>query len=445
VKQKLLTPSLLPQRFFSLFSYICAQFGDFRYGSDEWTKQLIPNWRRFLEDVLEDNTDERTVRLIPVTLLILRELGGANPTAENGWIELVEWATLEAWQVHQTTTKQNVKAAVFQMWVGFYLVELERYYMAHSKELATKDSLEVQRTGNYLDAIIAATNAFWHIGRLGILALSFSELLRRQTPEDERRRLEAKHRVANWLVGLINANVATQRPLIDLHHIELYLIWKTLWQVARHDDIAEWLNGLFSPLLVRRIGAVPLPFLEGGNSLELVLEYLAAGKKPPEFVDDSSMLLLTLLELSLSLEQQKRDELIEKYYQQIVLGRDGNGDQFKDCEPINLMGWMPPADWATKVLTKSLANEGESQTLETFEVEPNKEAGAAIASRIEAFVQQSRKASKIKFPDDLPVAAIVLACLKNRSPLPPEIWRLSIFGAIGAERKDEPKVQLKSK
>jgi hypothetical protein len=437
VKQKLLTPSLLPQRFFSLFSYICAQFSDFHYGSDEWTKQLIPNWRRFLGDVLRDNVDERTVRLIPVALLILREVGGANPTAENGWIDRVEWAVLAAWQVHQTTTQVNVKVAVFQMWVSFYVVELERYYTTHSKELSTQHSLEVTRTGNYLDAIIAATNAFWHIGRLGILAISFSELLPRQTPEEERHRLEAKQRAANWLVGLMNANPAAQRPLIDLHHVELYLIWKALWQAGRQNDIGEWLNGLFSPLLVRRIGAVPLPFIEGGNSIELVLEHVARGEKPPEFSDQSSVLLLALLELFFSLEGEKRNELIEKYYRQLVLGRDSNGQQFKNCEPINLMGWKPPDDWAKKVLNKSLANEGESQTLETFEVESNNGAGEAIASRIKEFVLQSRKASKTKFPDDLPVAAIVLACLKNRSPLPPEIWRIAIFGEL-PPKEEEP-------
>ena len=438
VKQKLLTPSLLPQRFFSLFSYICAQFGDFRYGSDEWTKQLMPNWRRFLEDILGDNVDERTVRLIPVALLILREMGNTNPTAENGWIDLVEWAVLAAWQVQQTTTHKNVKAAVFQMWVGFYIVELERYYTTHSSELSTQHSLEVIRTGNYLDAIIAGTNAFWHIGRLGILAVSFSELLPRGTQDEKTRRLEAKHRAANWLVGLLNANPASQRPLIDLHHIELYLIWKTLWQVARHNDIGEWLDGLFSPLLFRRIGAIPLPFIEGGNSLELVLKHVATGEKPPEFSDQSSVLLLTLLELCFSLDREKRNELIEKYYQQLILGRDGNGQQFKQCEPINLMGWVPPDDWAKKVLAKTLAYEGESQTLELFEVEPNNGTGAAIASRIEEFVQQSRKASETKFPDDLPIAAIVLGCLKNRSPLPPEIWRISIFGKLPANNPDVP-------
>jgi len=64
----------------------------------------------------------------------------------------------------------------------------------------------------------------------------------------------------------------------------------------------------------------------------------------------------------------------------------------------------------------------ESQTLETFNDEPQTD-GAKIAARIEEFVRQSRNASKTNFPDDLPVAAIVLACLKHDSPLPPEIWR----------------------
>ena len=96
------------------------------------------------------------------------------------------------------------------------------------------------------------------------------------------------------------------------------------------------------------------------------------------------------------------------------------------------MAWIPPEDWAKRVLIKSLANEGESQSLEIFEEKSNDGGGAAVATRIEEFVRQSRKTSKTKFPDDLPTAAIVLACLKHNSPLPPEIWRLSIFGELAA-------------
>jgi hypothetical protein len=82
VKASLLTPSLVPQKFFSHFSYICSQFADFRHGSDEWTNQLIPNWRRFLQSLLVENSDERCARLLPVALLILREHGKENPTVE---------------------------------------------------------------------------------------------------------------------------------------------------------------------------------------------------------------------------------------------------------------------------------------------------------------------------------------------------------------------------
>ena len=431
VKEKLLTPSLLPQPFFSLFSYICSQFGDFRHGSDGWIKQLIPNWRRFLEDLLKDHADERTVRLLPVALLILREHGSTNPTAETGWIDLVEWAMLAGWHVQQTTTNGTVKDAVFQMWKYFYLVELERYYGVHAGELGTQHSLEIRRTGNYLDPIIAATTAFWHIGRLGILAFSFSELLPRQTPSEQGKRTEATQTVTNWLIALINANPAAQRPLIDLHHVELYLIWKILFQSQRRHDIATWLHTLYDYLMMRRAGATPLPFIEGGNSLELVFEHVATGEKPPEFCDQSSVLILCLLELCFSLEPAERDALIAKYYKQLVLGRTTDGHQMGKCEPLDLMGWMPPKDWAETVLVKSLADKGESQTLETFDDEPQTN-GARIAGRIEEFVRQSRNASKTKFPDDLPVAAIVLACLKHGSPLPPEIWRLSIFGQLPA-------------
>ena len=432
VKSKLLTPTLLPQRFFSLFSYICSQFADFRHGSDEWTKQLIPNWRRFLDDLLKDKADERTVRLLPVALLILREHGSDNPSAETGWIDLTEWAMLAVWQVHQSTNKEVVKAAVFQMWIGFYIVELERYYEAHSAELATEHSLEIIRTNSYLDPVAAAVTAFWHIARQGILAVSFAEFLRPKNDDEKKQKIEAMRKVANSLASLMNANPSTLRPLLDLHHIELFLVWRTFWQLGRREDIYKWLHGLRNCLLVRRAGTTPLPFIEGHSSLDLVFEFVATGEKPPEFCEQSSLLVLFVLELCLGLETSQRNELIALYYQQIVLGRDSNSEQLKNSKPLDLMGWGPPEDWGKKVLGKSLADEGESQTLEIFDL-PAKPDGAAIAARLEEFVRQSRTAHKTAFPDGLPISVIVLACLKHRSPLPPEIWRLSIFGPLPAE------------
>jgi hypothetical protein len=434
-EEKLLTPSLLPQKFFSLFNYICSQFSDFRHGTDEWVNQLVPNWRRFLDDVLKDKPDERSVRLLPVALLILAEHGKSNPSAETGWIDLLEWVMLAAWKVHRSTKNEPVKQAIFQMWVGFYLVELERFYTNHGTELSAEHSLEIRGATNYLDAVAASVISHWHIARLGILALGYGELLGRETEQLRVERANALQRIANWLVGLLNGNPSSKRPFLDIHHIELFLIWRTLWQVGRKQDIYLWLQELRNRLFVRRIHFVPLPFLEGRNSLDLVLEYVATNKRPPEYCDQSSLYLLIMLELCFSLGSPQRNELLALIHNQLVLGLDSEGKQVEGCKPIDLIGWLPPTDWGERVLSQSLADDGESQTIEAFP--PTAQAdGSAIVPKINDFVAQSRAAQELKFPDGLPASVIILACLKYRSPLPPEFWRLPIFGKLTPTTND---------
>ncbi len=149
------------------------------------------------------------------------------------------------------------------------------------------------------------------------------------------------------------------------------------------------------------------------------------------------MLLLCILEFCFSLKPDRRHELIALYYREIVLGRDSYGAQMKDRTPIDLMGWLPPEDWPQKVFVKSLADEGESQTVEFFE-SPSDTNGNAIAIKLEAFIKQSRTIRKSALPSTVPIASIILACLKHRSPLPAEIWRQSIFGDA------EPLVSIES-
>ncbi len=427
VRTALLTPSLLPQQYFSLFGYICSQFGDFQHGSDEWAKQLVPNWRHFIDDLLKDNADERSIRLLPVALIILREHGKNNPSAETGWIDLAEWAMLAVWQVHETTESGCVKQAVYQMWIDFYIGELSRFFQEHAGELAVEHSIEIGEGRFDVDSVAAAVVAFWHTARLGILALCNAELLADSTDELHAAKIVAIRTNANQLVSFLNANPAANRPLVDLNHIELFLIWQALWQLKRTNDIYAWLQNLQRYLLVRRAGTIRLPFIEGRDSLELVFEQAATGEKPPEFCDQSSMLLLCILEFCFSLETGKRNELLARYYREIVLGQDSFGEQMKGRTPIDLIGWLPPEDWSQKVLNKSLADEGESQTVETFK-SPIGDDGSAIAERIETFVHQSRTRRKTQFPNRLPTGVIVLASLKHRSPLPAELWRVSIFG-----------------
>ncbi len=438
VGKQLLTPSLLPQPFFSLFGYICSQFGDFRHDSDEWANQLVPNWRRFIGDLLKSYDDERRIRLLPVALIILREYAGSNPSAETGWIDLTEWAMVSAWRVVQVTKKDSVKEAVREMWGGFYLAELSRFYSEHEKELGIEHGLSTGGIVTDVEAVASSIIAFWHLARLGLLGLSYAELMKSETESDRTAKTNAVRLIANRLAITLSANPAAMRPVLDLQHIELFLVWVTFWRLRRFEDIYNWLSAMQSMLMMRRARTITLAFIDGRSSLDTVFEYAATGQKPPEFCDASSLLLLCILEWTFCLDNSKRDELILRYYREIILAQDSFGQSMAGENPIDLIGWLPPADWDQKVLEKSLADEGESQAVETFVVTANTR-GSDIAPRIEAFVRQCRAVDKSSLPVGLPLAASVLGCLKLRSPLPPELWRAEIFGANQPKREPPAK------
>jgi hypothetical protein len=444
VSYNLLTPSLLPQAFFSQFGYLCSQFGDFVHGSEEWNNQLIPNWRRFLEALLKENADERSVRLLPVALIILREHGEKNKTALTGWIDLMEWAMLAAWRVLQETNKDEVRLAIQDIWHRMYMAELARYYETHKKHLATSGSLDVHRSGGLPDPVASAVVAHWHIGRLGILGLALSECVDHSTDEGRAKAAASCNAVAEFLIGMMNANPSTLRPILDIHHIELFLTWVTLWKVGRYHDIAAWLQSLQGRLFIRRYRDGDLPFIDGSNSVDAVFEYVATSKKPPEFCDGSSVFLSCILELCMALLDEHRDVLLNLIYQRLVLGRTDDGQPLANREPIDLLLWIPPDDWGDRVLLKSLAYEGNCISIHYENMFNPEEAASPLAERIRRFVEQSRKMHPFKQPPWLPASVIVLACLKHGSPLPPEFWRGAIFGppdsselqAVGNDSQD---------
>lgn len=429
VQSRLLTPSLLPQKFFSHFAYICAQFADFRHGSDEWVNQMVPNWRRFLKDLLAESTDERCVRLLPVALLILQEHGKENPTTETGWLDLIEWGMLAAWNVTKASPTKRIRDAVIQMWVELYLAELERYYDAHSGHLSVFLSVDRVLSGSLADTVASAVIAHWHLGRLGILGVAYGECLPKETPEERDEREGALSTVSNWLVGFLSGNPSSMRPVIDLHHIELFLTWCTLAQAGRGNDVDRWLQMLANRLFMRRSGNAQIPFVEGTNSLERVFESVATGEKPHEFCGGSSVYLMCLMELICSLPQGRRDRLLEVVYRRLVLGRADCGAQMDGCAAIDLMLWIPPGDWGDRILTETLADEGECVTIRFDRPgEPEPSTGEDIADALLGFVNETRRKRAFAYPEGLPLSVVVLACLKHRSPLPPELWRRSVFG-----------------
>lgn len=438
VRDTLLTPSLLPQAFFSQFSYLCSQVGDFQHGTDEWAGQLVPDWRRFLSELLKDNPDERRIILVPVALIILRESCTGNPAAETGWIDLVEWAMLAVLQVHQSTKEDAVRLIIEQMWFELYIRELDRYYQAHAASLAVTSSLEKHVAGGFVDAVASAVTAHWHLARLGIFAAALSEMLPRESESDLTNRETALNAVANWIVGLTRANASAKRPLLDIHHIELFLTWRALWQVGRDDDICNWLFDLQNRLVTRRTGRGDLPFIDGHNSLDAVFEYVATNTRPREFCDQSSVFLTCLLELCFSLPDEQRDLLQKLVYQRLVLGNQDSGTRMDGCEPIDLMLWVPPPDWGERIFQKSLADEGACITVDFERMYGATDATVAgLAERMAKFVEVTRRQLSNEIPNRCIPSRILLACVKYASPLPPEFWRRSIFGEVATSGSEE--------
>ncbi len=428
VQDKLLSPSLIPQKFYSQFAYLCSQFGDFRHGSDQWEQQLVPNWMRFLSTLLDDKSDERSIRLLPVALIVLREHGKSNPTIETGWIELAEWGMLAAWEVARKANSTAIREVVTQLWLEMYLFELERFYETNAHFLAVEYGVAKYGFGGFVDAVASAVVAQWHIARLGIFGLAIAELMPATTNEQVQKKGYLFATVSAWLNTLLKANPAASRPLLDIHHIQLFLIWRTLYQIGRVEDLADWMQHLQNYLAMRRFGETSIPFLSGSNDLNLVFEAVASGVKPHNFRDQSSVFLMCFLELCFSLPEANRDCLVGQIYRRLVLQRfdDGPGD---DCRSIDLMLWLPPSDWVDRVLTEQMHNEGECITIRLLE--PHQEAtDQAVVEAVRRFVDVTRVERPCKLEGNIPLSVAVLACIKHGKPLPPEFWRSTIFGEL---------------
>ena len=116
------------------------------------------------------------------------------------------------------------------------------------------------------------------------------------------------------MVELLNANPSSLRPLIDLHHAELYLAWGTLLHVHRFEDLKNVLYMLSNRLFTRRFGQAHIPFINGRNSIETVFEFAATHEKPDEFCDTSSVYLLCLMELVCILPDEDRDTFLSRVF-----------------------------------------------------------------------------------------------------------------------------------
>ncbi len=422
VSAHLLSPDLLPQHLAASFRYLCYQVGDLEFGGPEWENQLVPQWKIFVDEVLQEPLNEARLRLVPVMMEIIRHHFRDTPASKVGWIDLLEWAMLGLWRVYPDLASADQKQIVVTTWVYLYLAELKAYFKEVEGVLVTQHCLHTSRGRFGLNAVNDAYVAYWHLGRLGILGVGVSGLVNMGT-EDGRRLYDRNvRRSASIMTKMSRANPSTLRPLLDVHHVEIYLVWLIMLKAQAHQNLYEWLDDLGSRLLTRRLpNHGQIPFMEGRNQLDLVAEFAATGRKPYGYVDDNSCLLLMVLELCCSLPEEQRDDLLELYSQRVirVIGEDGE----PVCEPIHLTFWIPPADWDRRVFSGSLQDEGIAITLRELPCpeEP-------LSSHITAFVSETRKQHPPAPCTGIPIAPIMLACIKNKSPLPSEFWRTNIFG-----------------
>ncbi len=422
VRHRLLaSPAILPERFFRSFSYICWQVQDFSHGSEQWREVLIPDWREFLNSVLPEKAGEREVRMVSMSLIVLHGHGKDDPSWETGWIELMEWAMLALWRVAARSKDKKTKVAVHKSWVSLYLAQLEVYYEKNADLLTTEDSLACGHHAEFSEAI-ASHHAFWHMGRLGILGTAMLQLASDlERDESKRALMTACQKITNILVGMINANPACLRPMLDIQHIELFLVWILLVVLGRGDEVVAVFSQIHERLLLRRLGNAGVRLIDQNNSWPLLLEHIAVGKPLSDSFGKSSYLLQMVIEICTCKLGEKGEQLAWQFHQHLVLGLDDDGNSLKFPETVELQSWVPPLDWQQTVLEKPIGNEGVCITIRYGADEPVSR--GQFGSEVRTFVEEMRKAYDQNVPQTSPFGASVLGCIMNHSPLPPEMWR----------------------
>lgn len=429
VRRHLLTSELLPQDLSGILSYICSQFQDFELGTNAWNNQLIPNWKNFLDRMLTENPDKRKLRLVPVVLLIIKATIKDESKSNNpSWIDILEWALLKLWKIYLGLADDNLKEIVWSIWMSFYVVELETFLDSNKDIFLTEHGFNSKKhSSGYIVPIADSYIAFWYAARIGIYSLSTQEFLLRSNYEDKTERIDKLLRlISEWMKTSIKVNPAILRPLIDLNHIELFLIWLALYQGNETDEILNWLVEMENRLITRRISNFQLPFIEGRNNLELLTEYAATQKKPFGYVDDSSYLLLMILELSFILPEEKREKIIRNYYKHIVEGIGDDGSKITDSPEIELQSWEPSDLWHKNVFEQNIMD-GVAISTGNFKNIIDENGNTDLADKIKSFIQESITKFPNKINFEIPQAAYILACVKNKSPLPPFFWRNIVF------------------
>ena len=130
------------------------------------------------------------------------------------------------------------------------------------------------------------------------------------------------------------------------------------------------------------------------------------------------------MELCCLLDNETRDSLVNQIHRRLAMGAMDSGPQ-EDIKPLHLMSWCPPADWDLKVL-RGYVDDGDVVSRGPLHDDIDAE-GVELVAEIKKFVSQMRDSEAFPSEFKVPFAPLLLASIRHRSPLPPEIWRMSAF------------------
>lgn len=413
VTENLLSADILPNNLSGLFSYISLQVSDFEYGTKEWENQLIPNWKNFLNQIFIKGIDERKLNLVPFSLIILNNELKNCTSSIIGWYDLIEYAVLKLWDLFPSLNKKLQKIVVL-IWGDFYINELVLYFETYHKLLTTPYGINCKTPFMSLNAISSSFTAYWHLGRLGILYLNMLYI------RDEKQKNKVLEYFSNYVEKIIENNPSCYYPLLDINHIELYLIFVIYLLSNKKEKLYNFFIELGNFLCVRKMQKTRIPFIESRNRLDLVAEYVATNEKPIEWSSKSSYLLTMLLEMFTIFDKEKADELIKYYFDEIIDTNENNR------EKIDLVSWYPDKTWQDNIFVKQVVS-GTGVSTSNFS-DFNNQNDKDKQNAIKSFMKEMRTRD-ININDlNRLIAAYVLACIKYHSPLPAEFWRIFIIG-----------------
>ena len=413
VTENLLNADIFPNNLSGLFSYISLQVSDFEYGTKEWENQLIPNWKNFLNQIFAKGIDERKLNLVPFSLVILKNELKDCSSAIIGWYDLIEYAVLKLWDLFPSLNKKLQRNIVL-IWQDFYINELVLYFETYHELLTTPYGINCKTPFMSLNAISTSFTTYWHLGRLGILYLNMLYI------PNEKQKNKVLEYFSNYVEKMIENNPSCYYPLLDINHIELYLIFVIYLLSNKKEKLYNFFIELGNFLCVRKMPKTRIPFIESRNRLDLVTEYVATNEQPIEWSSKSSYLLTMLLEMFTVFEKEKADELIKYYFDEII---DTNAN---NREKIDLISWFPDKTWQDSIFVKQVVS-GTGVSTSNFSDFNNKN-DEDKQNAIKSFMKEMRTRD-ININDlDRLIVAYVLACIKYQSPLPPEFWRIFIIG-----------------